>query len=87
VNDTEVSPDGKTLAFEQRTPLGNYDILTLSLEAPGAPSVLLGSRFDEIQLRFSPVVSRPYGRSNFWPAASSFLQNSSKFCAVWCMRC
>ena len=50
----DVSPDGKTLAFEQRTPLGNYDILTLSLEAPGSPSVLLGSRFDEIQLRFSP---------------------------------
>jgi serine/threonine protein kinase/Tol biopolymer transport system component len=50
----DVSPDGKTLAFEQRTPLGNYDILTLSLEAPGAPSVLLDSRFDEIQLRFSP---------------------------------
>src|SRR4051812_43119658 len=23
--------------------------------------------------------SRPYGRSNFWPAASSFLQNSSRF--------
>jgi Tol biopolymer transport system component len=50
----DVSPDGKTLAFEQRTPLGNYDTLTLSLDAPGAPSVLLGSRFDEIQLRFSP---------------------------------
>ena len=50
----DTSPDGKTLAFEQRTPLGNYDVLTLSLEAPGAPSVLLGSRFDEIQLRFSP---------------------------------
>jgi serine/threonine protein kinase len=50
----DVSPDGKTLAFEQRTPLGNYDMLTLSLDAPGAPSVLLGSRFDEIQLRFSP---------------------------------
>ena len=29
-------------------------MLTLSLDAPGAPSVLLGSRFDEIQLRFSP---------------------------------
>jgi Tol biopolymer transport system component len=28
--------------------------LTLSLDAPGEPSVLLGSRFDEIQLRFSP---------------------------------
>ena len=23
----DVSPDGKTLAFEQRTPLGNYDII------------------------------------------------------------
>ena len=50
----DVSPDGKTLAFEQRTPLGNYDTLTLSLDAPGEPSILLGSRFDEIQLRFSP---------------------------------
>ena len=50
----DVSPDGKTLAFEQRTPLGNYDTLTLSLDAPGEPAVLLGSRFDEIQLRFSP---------------------------------
>jgi Tol biopolymer transport system component len=50
----DVSPDGKTLAFEQRTPLGNFDVLTLSLDAPGAPSLLLGSRFDEIQLRFSP---------------------------------
>jgi Tol biopolymer transport system component len=49
----DVSPDGKTLAFEQRTPLGNYDVLTLSLEAPGSPSILLGSRFDEFQLRFS----------------------------------
>jgi hypothetical protein len=49
-----VSPNGKTLAFAQRTPLGNYDTLTLSLDAPGEPSVLLGSRFDEIQLRFSP---------------------------------
>jgi len=52
VNDTKVSPDGKTLAFEQGTPLGN-NALRLSFEAPGTPSVLLGSRFDEIQLRFS----------------------------------
>ena len=34
----DVSPNGKTLAFVQRTPLGNYDILTLSLDAPGEPS-------------------------------------------------
>ena len=50
----DVSPDGKTLAFEQRTPLGNYDTLTVSLDGLGEPSILLGSRFDEIQLRFSP---------------------------------
>ena len=50
----DVSPDGKTLAFERRTAVGNYDILTLSLDSPGEPSVLLGGPFDEIQLRFSP---------------------------------
>jgi serine/threonine protein kinase len=50
----DVSPDGNTLAFEQRTDLGNFDILTLALNAPGKPSVLLGSRFDELQMRFSP---------------------------------
>jgi serine/threonine protein kinase/Tol biopolymer transport system component len=50
----DVSPDGKTLAFEQRTSLGNFDILTLSPEAPGTPSVLVGSPSDESQLRFSP---------------------------------
>jgi eukaryotic-like serine/threonine-protein kinase len=51
---TDVSPDGKTLAFERRTAIGNYDILTLSLESPATPSVLLGSPFDEKHLRFSP---------------------------------
>ena len=51
---TDVAPDGKTLAFEQRTSLGNYDILTLALDRPGTPSILLGSRFDERELRFSP---------------------------------
>jgi Tol biopolymer transport system component len=49
----DVSSDGKTLAFSQRTPLGNSDILTLSLHSPGTPSVLLGSKFDERDLRFS----------------------------------
>jgi eukaryotic-like serine/threonine-protein kinase len=51
---TDVTPDGGTLAFEQRTALGNSDILTLSLEGPAKPSVALGSRFDERQMRFSP---------------------------------
>ena len=39
--------------FRAGTPLGDYDTLTLSLDAPGEPSVLLGSRFDESHLWFS----------------------------------
>lgn len=50
----DVSPDGNTLAFEERTALGNYDVLTLSLSTAGPAAVLLGSRFDELALRFSP---------------------------------
>lgn len=50
----DVSPDGRMLAFEQRTPQGNYDILARALDGAGMPTVLLGSSFDEIGLRFSP---------------------------------
>jgi len=50
----EVSPDGRTLAFSQGTARGKFDLLTLSLPTPGAPSVLAGSRFNERGLRFSP---------------------------------
>jgi len=52
---TSVSPDGTTLAYAQRTSSGTYDILTLPIDGPGAtPTVLLGTPFDEVQLRFSP---------------------------------
>jgi eukaryotic-like serine/threonine-protein kinase len=50
----DVSANEQTLAYAQRTPRGNFDILTLALDAPGTPSVLLGSPFDETGLRFSP---------------------------------
>lgn len=50
----DVTPDGRTLAFRQRTPRGNYDILTLELDVPGSSKVLVGSAFDEVGLRFSP---------------------------------
>jgi Tol biopolymer transport system component len=50
----DVSPDGSTLAFEQRSTRGNYDILMRTLDRAGSPTVLLGSPFDEIGLRFSP---------------------------------
>ena len=38
----------------ERTARGNFDVLTLSLATPGTPTVLLGSRFNELGLRFSP---------------------------------
>ena len=50
----DVSPsEKKTLAYVQRSPRGDFDILTLSLEPPGTPAVLLGSSSDETGLRFS----------------------------------
>jgi len=50
----DVSPDGETLAYDQRSTRGNYDILTLPLLSTGRSSVLIGSPFDEVQLRFAP---------------------------------
>jgi serine/threonine protein kinase len=51
---TDVSPDGKMVVYTERTAGGSYDVLALSLPAPGTPEVLLGSRFNEGQLQFSP---------------------------------
>ena len=48
----DVSPDGKTFVFTQRTPRGNFDIWTLPLGG-GAPSPLLETPFDEMSVRFS----------------------------------
>jgi Tol biopolymer transport system component len=50
----DVSPDGTTLAYGERTSRGNFDILSLSLDGRGAPAPLRGTRFDERDLRFSP---------------------------------
>ena len=60
---TDVSPDGKTLAYMQRTPRGTFDIWTLSLSGPPSPAPLLSSPFNEMQLRFSPD-----GRAIAWIA-------------------
>ena len=49
----DVLPNGNTLAYVQRSPRGDFDILTLSLDASGTPAVLLGSPFNETGLRFS----------------------------------
>jgi len=49
----DISPDGRWVAFERRTDRGTNDIDKLPL-AGGKPSPLLDSRFDEVDLRFSP---------------------------------
>jgi hypothetical protein len=50
----DVSPDGQWVVFERRTDRGTNDIDKLPVAGGGKPSPLLDSRFDEIDLRFSP---------------------------------
>jgi len=50
----DVSPDGRALAYCERTANGNFDIWTLPLPGPGRPTPLLQSPFDKKEVRFSP---------------------------------
>src|SRR5207244_2268289 len=50
----DVSPDGHTLLFTERTRRGTFNIFTLPLDGPATPSALFGSRFNENDPRFSP---------------------------------
>ena len=63
---TDVTDDGSTVAYMQRTPRGNFDIWTLSLSGPAAPAPFLSSLFNEIDLRFSPD-----GRAIAWTSDKS----------------
>jgi Tol biopolymer transport system component len=50
----DVSPDGHTLLFTERTARGTLNLFTLPLAGPATPSALFGSRFNEEDPRFSP---------------------------------
>ena len=50
----DVSPDGQTLLFTERTARGTLNIFTLPLAGPATPSALFRSRFNEADPRFSP---------------------------------
>ena len=50
----DLSPDGRTLAYIQRAPTGNFDIWTLPLSPPGKPAPFQPSQFDKREVRFSP---------------------------------
>jgi Tol biopolymer transport system component len=50
----DVSPDGRTLVFVERTETGNFDIWALDLEGAAQPVPVLQSSFDKEPVRFSP---------------------------------
>jgi Tol biopolymer transport system component len=50
----DVSPDGRTLVFIERTETGNFDIWTLPLEEGAKPAPFLQSAFGKYDVRFSP---------------------------------
>ena len=51
----DVSPDGKTLVYAQRTELGNWDLMQMPIDDPGAAAPLRPTPFSETNLRFSPA--------------------------------
>jgi Tol biopolymer transport system component len=50
----DVTPDGRTLVFSERTPSGAFDLFSLPLPQGGTPTPLLQTPFDEEDLRLSP---------------------------------
>jgi Tol biopolymer transport system component len=50
----DVSPDGSTLLYIERTVRGNFDIFTLPLANPVAVSPLVSSIFTKVHVRYSP---------------------------------
>ncbi len=69
---TDVSPDGKIFAYQQRTERGNWDLLQASIEKPDSPSPIVVTPSSEAGLRFAPrgdyaaYVSDESGRSEIW---------------------
>ncbi len=50
----DVSPDGRSLVFTERTEIGNFDIWSLALDGSARPVALVQSSFDKRNVRFSP---------------------------------
>ena len=50
----DLSPDGKTLVYVERTMSGYFDIWTLPLSGPGEPAPFRELPFDKKEVRFSP---------------------------------
>jgi Tol biopolymer transport system component len=68
----DVSPDGRRLAYEERTDGGGFNLWTLLLTGPVTPSLIRQSRFSETGFRFAPdgdhytFVSNESGRAEVY---------------------
>ena len=73
----DISPDGRLLAFNERTDRGTTNLFTLPLSGAATPSALRSSPFFEFGLRFSPdghyysFVSNESGRPEVYLAPMS----------------
>ena len=71
---TDASPDGKIIAYQQRTTLGNWDVMTVPIDGAEAGTPLFASPASETDLRFSPAggqvawVSDESGRAEVYVA-------------------
>jgi eukaryotic-like serine/threonine-protein kinase len=53
-----VSADGSQAIYQQRTTLGNWDLMSVSIADPGRVSPLFNSKFSEYEARLTPAGSR-----------------------------
>jgi dipeptidyl aminopeptidase/acylaminoacyl peptidase len=84
----DVSPDGKTFLFTQRTPRGNFDIWTMPVNPRGKAAPLVDTPFDEWSPRFSPdgryvaFASDETGRYEIYVAAFPFTGGKTRVSAA-----
>jgi Tol biopolymer transport system component len=52
---SDVTRDGRTLVYSERTQRGNWNLVTLPLDGSGKPAPLLPSSFNRTNLSFSPT--------------------------------
>ncbi|HYN07167.1 MAG TPA: protein kinase [Vicinamibacterales bacterium] len=50
----DVTRDGKRVGYQQRTPLGDWDLMIVPIDEPSSGLPLFNSPFSEYDLRFSP---------------------------------
>jgi eukaryotic-like serine/threonine-protein kinase len=55
---TDVTPDGTTVAFQQRTERGNWDLMQVRVQEPGKVEPIFASGASETDLRFAPTGGR-----------------------------